>query len=119
MKSRLPTTDSDGPPSPNQLGGREAFLAIWTYIVLVSETPPSELRDLAVSIGPDAEELHMTTAEMFRAEGRAEALMHILTVKFGTLPEDVAEKVREAFSQQVQEWTTRAVTAEKLDEVFG
>jgi hypothetical protein len=103
----------------DQPGGGEAFIAVLTYIERVSETPISELHDLAASLGPNAEEAYMTTAEMLRAEGEARALVRILTVKFGTLPEDVSEKVREASSQQVQEWTTRAVTAEKLDEVFS
>jgi len=53
------------------------------------------------------------------ALGRAEALVQVLTVKFGTLPEGVPEKVRTASSGQVQEWTARAVNAEKLDEVFA
>jgi hypothetical protein len=65
----------------------------------------------------------MTTAEMLRTEGeargRTEALVQVLTVKFGTLPEDVPAKVRAASSRQVQEWTARAVIAEKLDEVFA
>ena len=92
----------------------------------------SQLRDRnltpqAPSFGPNAEEAYMTIAEQLRAEGRAEALaegraealMQVLTVKFGTLPADVPEKVRAASSGQVQKWTARAVTAEKLDEVFG
>ena len=90
---------------------------------LVSEAPASELHDLAASLGPDAEEAYMTTAEMLRTEGRteglAEALVQVLTVKFGTLPEDLPAKVRAASSGQVQEWTARAITAEKLDEVFS
>jgi hypothetical protein len=89
-----------------------------TYIEKVGEASDSELRDLAASLGPDAEDAYMTTAEMLRAEGKAEALVQILTVKFGTLPEDMSKKVQGASSGQVQEWTTRAVTAEKLDEVF-
>jgi Putative transposase, YhgA-like len=108
-------------------GGGEAFIALLTYIELVSEAPASELHDLAVSLGPNAEEAYMTIAEQLRAEGRAEALaegraealVQVLTVKFGTLPAGVPEKVRAASSGQVQEWTARAVTAEKLDEVFG
>ena len=39
-----------------QPGGREEFSALLAYIVLVSETPAGELRDLAASLGPDAEE---------------------------------------------------------------
>jgi hypothetical protein len=107
----------------DQPGGGEAFIALLTYIELVSEAPASELHDLAASLGPDAEEAYMTTAEMLRTEGRAEglaeALVQVLTIKFGTLPEDLPRKVRAASSGQVQEWTARAVTAEKLDEVFG
>ena len=107
----------------DQPGGTEAFLAILTYIELVSEAPASELHNLAASLGPDAEEAYMTTAEMLRTEGRAEglaeALVQVLTVKFETLPEDLPAKVRAASSGQVQEWTARAITAEKLDEVFS
>jgi hypothetical protein len=60
----------------------------------------------------------MTTAEMLEVRGRRKSLVQILTVKFGTLPEDVSQTVQEASSGQIQEWTTRAITAEKLDEVF-
>jgi Putative transposase, YhgA-like len=107
-------------------GGGEAFIALLTYIELVSEAPASELRDLAASLGPDAEEAYVTTAEMLRAEGRtqgrtegrAEALVQVLTVKFGPLPESVSQTVHRASSDQIQAWTARAVTAETLDQVF-
>jgi hypothetical protein len=39
----------------DQPGGSEAFTAFLTYIELVSETPAGDLRDLAASLGPDAE----------------------------------------------------------------
>jgi Putative transposase, YhgA-like len=107
----------------DQPGGGEAFIALLTYIELVSEAPASELRDLAASLGPDAEEAYVTTAEMLRtegrAEGRAEALVQVLTVKFGSLPESVSQTVHGASSDQVKAWTARAVTAETLDQVFG
>jgi hypothetical protein len=94
-----------------------------TYIELVSETPAGDLRDLAASLGPDAEEAYVTTAEMLRAEGeargRAEALVDVLTIKFGPLPGSVPETVRAASLDQMRAWTARAVTAEILDEVFG
>jgi predicted transposase YdaD len=115
----------------DQPGGGEAFIALLTYIELVSEASASELRDLAASLGPDAEEAYVTTAEMLRAqgrtegrtegltEGRAEALVQVLTVKFGPLPESVPQTVHRASSDQIQAWTARAVTAETLDRVFG
>jgi hypothetical protein len=104
-------------------GGGETFIAFLTYIELVSETPAGDLRDLAASLGPDAEEAYVTTAEMLRAEGeargRAEALVDVLTIKFGPLPGSVPETVRAASLDQMRAWTARAVTAEILDEVFG
>jgi predicted transposase YdaD len=118
----------------DQPGGGEAFIALLTYIELVSEAPVGEVRDLAASLGPDAEEAYVTTAEMLRAEGRtegraegrtegraegrAEALVQVLTVKFGPVPERMSKTVHEASSDQIQAWTTRAVTAETLDQVF-
>jgi predicted transposase/invertase (TIGR01784 family) len=103
----------------DQPGGGEAFIAILTYIELVSEAPASELRDRAASPGPDAEEAYMTTAEMLRTEGRAEALVQVLTIKFGPLPARVSQTVHGASSDQVQAWTARAVTAGTLDQVFA
>jgi hypothetical protein len=110
----------------DQPGGGEAFVAFLTYIELVSEAPASELRDLTAWLGPDAEEAYVTTAEMLRAEGearseahwRAEALVEMLTVKFGPLPESVPKTVHAASVGQIKAWAARAVTAETLDRVF-
>ena len=79
--------------------------------------------DLAASLGPDAEEAYMTTADMLRAEGEArglaKGLVRTLTVKFGPLPEDIVGKVHAASTSQVETWTDRAVTADTLDQVFS
>jgi hypothetical protein len=97
--------------------GLPPFIALLTYIELVSETPAGELRDLAASLGPDA-----TTAEMLRAEGearwRAEALVEMLTVKFGPLPDSVPKTVHAASTSEIKAWAARAVTADTLDQVF-
>ena len=111
----------------DQPGGGEAFIAFLTYIELVSEAPANELRDLAAWLGPDAEEAYVTTAEMLRAEGearsearwRAEALVEMLTVKFGPLPQSVPQTVHAASIDQIKAWAARAVTVETLDQVFG
>ena len=100
-------------------GGSEAFIVLLTYIELVSDAPAGELRDLAASLGPDAEEAYVTTAQMLRTEERAEALVEVLTARFGPLPESVLKTVRAASLDQTRAWTTRAVTAETLDEVFS
>jgi hypothetical protein len=52
------------------------------------------------------------------ARGRAEALVQVLTVKFGAVPDSVSQTVHGASSDQIQAWTARAVTAETLDQVF-
>lgn len=63
----------------------------------------------------------MTTAEMLRTEGeaRGEALVEMLTVKFGPLPESVPRTVHSASIDQVKARAARAVAAETLDQVFG
>jgi hypothetical protein len=43
-----------------------------------------------------------------RPTGARRPLGQVLTVKFGTFPEDADKKVQEASSGQIQEWTTRA-----------
>jgi hypothetical protein len=103
--------------------GYQDFIALLTYIEEVSEAPASELRALAASLGPDAEEAYLTTADMLRAEGRAETLMETLakalTVKFGPLADSVTTTLRGATSDQLQAWIIRAMTAETLDQVFA
>jgi hypothetical protein len=107
----------------DQPGGTEVFIALLRYIELVGEVPAGELHDLAASLGPQAEEAYVTTAEMLRAEGeargRADMLLEQLTVKFGPLPQHVPETVCGGTSDQVQTWATRVLTARTLDQVFG
>lgn len=57
-----------------------------------------------------------------RAEGYAQVLVHVLTVRFGSLPEDVSDRVYGAARQvdvdQLKTWMARTVTAKALDQVF-
>jgi hypothetical protein len=73
-------------------------------------------------LGPEAEEVYVTTADMLRAEGeakgRAEALAQLLTLEFGTLPDATRTKLRTASTQQLADWTARVLDAPTLDEVF-
>ena len=107
----------------DQPSGTEEFAAMLTYIVLVSDAPADDLRDLAASLGPDAKEAYVTTAEMLRAEGATgalvEALIEGLTAKFGPLPDNVPKTVHAASADQIKAWNARAMTAKTLDEVFA
>jgi hypothetical protein len=88
----------------------------------VGEAPTDELHDLVARLGPEAEEAYVTTAEMLRTEGRAEgrteALVQLLTLKFGPLPAATSAAVRAASIDQLETWTARVLTADTLDEVL-
>jgi Putative transposase, YhgA-like len=107
-------------------GGVEDFVALLTYIHSVGEVPAEELRDLFAQVGSQAEEAYVTTAEMLRAEGeargeargRAEALVQLLTLKFGPLPPAALDVVRAASVDQLETWTGRVLAAGTLDEVL-
>ncbi len=61
----------------------------------------------------------MSTAERLRAEQRAEVLIELLTVKFGSLAAETIETIHAADPAQVQTWTLRVLTADTLDDVFA
>jgi hypothetical protein len=108
----------------------EDFVALLTYIEHVGEAPAEELRDLFAQLGSQAEEAYVTTAEMLRAEGRvegrvegeargrAEALVQLLTLKFGPLPPAVLDAVHGASVDQLETWTGRVLAARTLDDVL-
>ncbi|MGH8964171.1 MAG: Rpn family recombination-promoting nuclease/putative transposase, partial [Actinomycetes bacterium] len=104
-------------------GGTEALRAMLTYIHGVSETPSERLRQVMARLGPEAEEVYVTTADTLRAEGRAEGraemLVQQLTLKFGPLPDGVRVVLREASMDQLVLWTGRVLTATSLDDVFA
>jgi hypothetical protein len=103
-------------------GGTEEFAALLRYIEPVSEAPADELRSLVTALGHDAEEAYVTTAEMLRAEGeargRSEALVQLLTLKFGQPSRRVLDTLHAASTSQLQTWTARVLTADTLEEVL-
>jgi predicted transposase YdaD len=86
-------------------------------------------------LGPDAEKVYTTIADMIeerglargraegqaegRAEGRAEILADQLTHKFGTLSASARSRVRAASAEELALWARRVLHASSLDEVFG
>lgn len=110
-------------------GGMDDFVTLVTYIETVGEARIEDLHDLFAQLGPEAEEAYVTTAEMLRAEGeargeargetrgRAEALVQLLTLKFGALPQATLNMVHDASVDQLATWTARVLTAETLDEI--
>jgi hypothetical protein len=100
--------------------------AFLKYIEAASETPLHRLAWLAAQIGPEAEEVYMSTADTLRAEGRAEGvakgtartLVRQLTRRFGTVPDEVRARIDTASLEQLDIWSERVLDAAMLDEVF-
>ena len=92
----------------------------------MGESPAEELHQLFTELGPAAEEAYVTTAEMLRAEGeargqargRADALVQLLTLKFGPLPPATIDAVNAASMDQLKSWTDRVLAATTLDEAL-
>jgi hypothetical protein len=101
---------------------RELIAAFLKYIQAGSETPPHRLAWLAATIGPEAEEVYMSTADMLRAEGEAKGvaktLVRLLTRKFGPVPDAVRERIDTATLEQLETWSDRVLDASTADEVF-
>jgi len=111
----------------DQPGGSEAFIVLLTYIELVSDAPVGELRDLATSLGPDAEEAYVTTAEMLRAEGeargKARGKAEDILVVFEQRGIDVDERSRELIESctdldTLNGWFRRAFKVDKASDLF-
>ncbi|MHA6621790.1 Rpn family recombination-promoting nuclease/putative transposase [Pseudonocardia sp. DLS-67] len=112
----------------------ELMGALLKYIQVASETPPHRLAWLAAQIGPEAEEVYMTTADMLRAEGEAKGLakgeakgraehaagvlVRLLTRKFGTIPGEVYTRIDAASLEQLDLWTERVLDAATPADVF-
>lgn len=98
------------------------------YVVEASHLPAERLaRLLAELIGPDAEENLMTTYSKMRreghaegrAEGGAEVLLQLLTVRFGPLDPEVQQKVRSAPIETIHRWAKAILDAHSLEQVFA
>jgi hypothetical protein len=93
----------------------------------VSKAPAGDLRDLAASLGPDAEEAYVTTADMLRAEGEARGeargkAQDILIV-FEQRGIDVDDKSRELIESctdldTLNGWFRRAFKVDKTSDLF-
>jgi predicted transposase YdaD len=109
---------------------REGLAALFAYIQLAGETPLEKLVALAARIGPEVEEVVVTTAEQLRAEGKTEGraeglaegearvLVRLLTRRFGAVPGAVRQRIDTASLEQLEIWCDRVLDATTLDEVF-
>lgn len=54
-----------------------------------------------------------------RKEGEAHALLRLLEKKFGALPKGAQRRIAGAELERLLEWFDRAMTAERLEDVFA
>ncbi|MFT4085833.1 MAG: Rpn family recombination-promoting nuclease/putative transposase [Gordonia sp. (in: high G+C Gram-positive bacteria)] len=106
----------------------DLMTALLTYYQRVSGTPRERLREFAATIGPEAEEIAMTTAEQLEAIGEArgkalgqsEMLTTMLTARFGELNEPTRHRIDDATPDQITTWATRlARGTDTLADVFA
>jgi hypothetical protein len=77
-------------------------------------------------LGPKAEEASMTGEQMliekyraeWLAEGRAEMLLRLLSVKFGPTSAEIEQRVRSADVAELDIWAERVLVAQAIDDVF-
>jgi hypothetical protein len=98
-----------------------------TYIKRVGETPAGDLRDWAASLGPDAEEAYVTTADMLEARGeaRGKALTKTedILVVFEQRGIDIDDRSRELIESctdldTLNGWFRRAFKVGKASDLF-
>ena len=108
--------------------GPAALSAVLRYVLQVSEVEVAPLKTLVGRrLGKPGEEAVMSTAEKLeqqgiakgKAEGRAEVLLKLLTLKFGPLPDGVAQRLQAASVDELDRWTERVLSAKSLAEVFA
>jgi hypothetical protein len=111
--------------------GLEALSALLEYAFRVGEVLPEALRDLALQLGPAAQEAYMTAAQKLTAEaeargeargeakGKAELLLRQLGLRFGPLSDAAREQVLHAPPERLDIWADRVITAHSLEEVLS
>jgi hypothetical protein len=103
-------------------GARDLQLVL-TYIMSVGETDPADIEKFADQLGPRAKEAFVTTAERLTARAevrtRIAVLLQQLSAKFGPLPQYVVDRVRSGDAEELQSWSVRILTAERIDQVFS
>lgn len=109
--------------------------ALFQYLVRVSPTPVEDIVHYAVTVGTEAVEAAMNTADVLiaqgraegraerqdeaRAEGRAGLFIEQLTLKFGEIDADTRRRVECANAEQISRWSARLLAGvDTIDQVF-
>ena len=88
-----------------------------------SDAPADDLRDLAASLGPNAKEAYVTTADMLEARGEARGRAEDILVVFDQRGIDVDDKSRELIGSctdldALNSWFRRSLKVDKASDLF-
>lgn len=100
------------------VGSALALLARYSFEL--DEAPPAVIQAAfdAALVPEHRSEVMVTAADVLRAEGRREALLDQLEVKFGQVEPAVRARVEQASNEQVIAWLRRVVVVSTLGDVF-
>jgi hypothetical protein len=109
--------------------GREALWTIFRYIAVVADRSAATSFSQAVATAQTEtkDPLMTTIAEMWeaqgeargRAQGKADTLRKLLTLKFGELSEATEHRIASASESELDGWVERVLTADSLTDVVG
>lgn len=128
--------------------GMDAIEAMLRYVIHVNDQPPPDTirPQIRQSLTPKAEEMLMSWAEQLKQQGFEQGLeqgiergleqgiaqterahrertqarvLRMLRLKFGSLSAADEQKVTEAATEALEQWTERILTAQTLDAVFS
>ncbi len=89
------------------------------YIVRGVQPPRAILEEALRIAKPDQVEAIMGSFyEEVLTEGKAEALLDIARVKYGTVPREIAATVHQASPEKVDRWLEALVSAKEIDDIF-
>lgn len=103
--------------------GVQALAALLEYAFRVGEVRPEDVRLLAKELGPAATEAYMTAAAILTkesyAEGKAELLLRLLGLRFGSLSAAHRDTVLRASAEQIDVWAERLLSGASIEEILG
>ena len=106
----------------------EAHFGLFRYIMETTDLPYARfLEFLRAEVGQPAEELLKTTYQRILEEGEAKGeakgmaavLLKLLDKRFGTVPQDIVDRVRVSSIEELGQWAERVLSVESLDQVFA
>jgi hypothetical protein len=119
--------------------GYDALVAVMSYALAVTDVPLETLkRTMALHAGRAGEEAAMTAAEKIAeearkaamaaaeevrrqalAQGKAEIVLKLLSLRFGPLPVEAIERIRSASIAELDTLAERVLSAKSLEDALG